>query len=163
MIFRDTLAAIALVAFVCVAALGQAPKSTRLPRGILAANENAYCEQFLADRKKNCHHDFRVNLLWRQLKIAPSRTAILVENRNRGACGSAGCSLYLFIQQPDARFAQILGTGSETGKLDEISILKNMTGDHFNLQKTWRDGRTQTLYQWNGVRYIAGVTWSPRL
>jgi hypothetical protein len=38
--------------------------------------------------------------MWRELLVAPrGLPAILVENRNAGFCGSAGCSLDLFIQQ----------------------------------------------------------------
>jgi hypothetical protein len=119
MAFCNRLGVVALAMCICVSALGHDAKSKSLPLGVtkaLAADENAYCEQFLSDRKKGCRHDFRSKFSWLELKIAPSeQAAILVENRNMGACGSAGCSLYLFVQQPNAGFVQVLGTDGETG------------------------------------------------
>jgi hypothetical protein len=72
-----------------------------------------------------------------------------------GACGTAGCSLYLFVQQPDAKFVQILGTNGETGALGDIRVLKDITKGHYAIQKTWRDGKTRTIYSWDGARYSA--------
>jgi hypothetical protein len=134
-------------------------KSTSLRPGVfeaLAEDEKGYCDQFLGDYKKGCNQAFRANLLWLELEIAPSeQAAILVENHNMGACGSAGCSLYLFVQQPDAKFVQVLGTNGETGALADIIVLKDITKGHYDIQKAWRDGRTRTLYLWDGVRYSA--------
>jgi hypothetical protein len=159
MAFRNTLGGVALAICIWVSALGHDAKSKSLPPGVLkalASDENAYCGQFLGDRKKGCSHDFRSNLLWLELKIAPSeQAAILVENHNMGACGSAGCSLYLFVQQPNAGFVQVLGTDGETGELTDFKVLQDMTNGHYNLQKTWRDGKKQTLYLWDGQRYSA--------
>jgi hypothetical protein len=94
--------------------------------------------------------------LWRQLLIAPSgQAAILVESKNMGSCGSAGCSLYLFVRQPDGEFIQVLGMQGDTGALERIKVLKTVTEDHYNIQKTWADGKTHTIYQWNGMRYSA--------
>ena len=159
MAFRNTLGVVALAMCICVSALGHDAKSKSLPLGVLkalAADENAYCEQFLGDRKKGCRHDFRSKLSWLELKITPSeQAAFLVENRNMGACGSAGCSLYLFVQQPNAGFVQVLGTDGETGELTEIKVCRDMTNGHYNLQKTWRDGKKLTLYLRDGLRYSA--------
>jgi hypothetical protein len=159
MAFRNTLGGVALAMCICVSAVGHNATSKSLPLGVLkalAADENAYCEQFVGDRKKGCRHDFRFKLSWLALKIAPSeQAAILVENRNLGACGSAGCSLNLFVQQPNAGFVQVLGTDGETGELTDIKVLHDLTNGHYNLQKTWRDGKTQTLYVWDGLRYSA--------
>jgi hypothetical protein len=132
------------------------PKS--LPPRVLNAlveDEKVYCDQFLGDFRKDCRQEFRRNLLWLELEIAPSENAILVENHNTGACGSAGCSLYLFVEQPDGRFVQVLGTNGEVGAIKEIKVLKDITKGHYNIQKTWHDGKTQTLYLWNGRRYSA--------
>lgn len=77
----------------------------------------------------------------------------MVENHNVGACGSIGCSLYLFVRQQDRTFLQVLGTNGETGALADTKVLTDLTKGHFNILKTWRDGKNYTLYQWNGVRY----------
>lgn len=133
--------------------------SKSLPSGVLkalAADEAEYCDQFISDFKNDCEQTFRANLLWRELPLAPlGRTAILVENRNMGFCGSAGCALRLFIEQPDAQFAQTLGKDGEVGTLERIEVLKTIANGHYNLQKTWADGMTHTIYRWNGERYSA--------
>jgi hypothetical protein len=157
--FRNMAGVTALVLCICTSLQGGNAKSKSLPLGVLralAGDERDYCEQFLGDYRKGCHQKFRSNLLWLQLEVAPSeQVAILVENHNLGACGSAGCSLYLFVQQPDARFVQVLGLDGETGTLEDIRVLKDITKGHYNIQKTWRDGKTQTLYRWDGLRYSA--------
>jgi hypothetical protein len=131
------------------------PKSKRLPLGVikaLASAEKDYCDHF--EDKKGCHRTFRANLSWHELVITPSgQTAFLVENRK--SCGSAGCALSLFVQQSDAKYVQVLGTGGEIGTLGSVRILKTVTEDHYNVQKTWHDGKTQTLYLWDGSRYSA--------
>jgi len=156
---RTIVAVVALVAYISVSLRGASSKSRSLPPGVLQAlsnDEKDYCERFLGDYKKGCHQAFRTNLLWLELEIAPSeQAAILVENHNMGACGSEGCSLYLFVQQPDARFVQVLGADGDTGALGDIKVLKDMTKGHYNIQKTWRDSKTQTLYLWDGLRYSA--------
>jgi transglycosylase-like protein len=122
----------------------------------LAADEAEYCDEFEHDFKKGCEETFQSNLIWRELPIAPrGLPAILVENRNIGFCGSAGCTLWLFIQQPDAQFAQILGEDGEVGALATVTILKTITNGHYNIQKTWADGKTHTIYRWRGSRYSA--------
>ena len=160
--FRNTLGIVAVAMCICLSTLAHDAKSKSLPVGVLkalAADENAYCEQFLGDRKKGCRDDFRSNLSWLELQIAPSgQTAILVENRNLGACGSAGCSLYLFVRRSNAGFVQVLGTHGETGELAEVKVLQDVTNGHYNMQKTWRDGKTLTLYLWDGLRYSAHQT-----
>jgi transglycosylase-like protein len=127
-----------------------------LPSGVLkalAADEAEYCDEFEDDFKKGCEETFRINLMWRELPVAPrGLPAILVENRNTGFCGSAGCALSLFIQQPDAQFFQTL---EEVGALDRVTVLKTITDGHYNIQKTWADGKTHTIYRWRGSRYSA--------
>jgi hypothetical protein len=119
--FRNTVGVVVLVACTCISLQGNSVKSNSLPTGVLkalAAREKDYCDQFLGDYKKGCHQTFRANLSWHELVITPSgQTAILVENYNLGACGSAGCALSLFIQQPSAEFVQVLGTDGEVGTL----------------------------------------------
>ena len=132
-------------------------KSKSLPPGVLkalAADEKEYCDDVLGELKKGCHQTFRANLSWLELVITPSeQTAILVLDENRGSCGSAGCGLSLFVQQPDAKYTQVLGW--EVGTLQSIDVLKTVTKNHYNIQKTWRDGKTRTLYMWDGRRYSA--------
>jgi len=161
MVFRNTVSVVSLAASICMTLHGASAKSKSLPPGVLnalAGDEKDYCEQFLGDYKKGCHQTFRANLFWLELEITPSgQVAILVENHNMGACGSAGCSLYLFVKKPDAKFIQILGTDGETGALGDITVLKDITKGHFNIQKTWREGKTQTLYLWDGLRYSSSL------
>jgi transglycosylase-like protein len=130
-----------------------------LPSGVLkalAADEAEYCDEFEADFKKGCEETFRINLMWGELPVAPrGLPAILVENKNTGFCGSAVCALYLFIQQPDAQFVQTLGKDGEVGALDRVTVLKTTTDGHYNIQKTWADGKTHTIYRWRGSRYSA--------
>jgi hypothetical protein len=131
--------------------------SEGMPQGVvnaLAADEKKYCDQFLEDFKKDCGRKFRANLSWRELLITPlGKTAILVESKNMGFCGSAGCSLYLFVQQSNGKFVQILGPHGEVGALANVKTLKTVTKGHFDLQKTWHDAKTRTTYQWNGSWY----------
>ena len=151
---RCTVAVLALVTCCCMALQADSPKSRRLPQGVLralASAEKDYCDHF--EDKKGCHRTFRANLSWRELVITPSgQTAFLVENRK--SCGSAGCALSLFVQ-PDAKYVQVLGVDGEVGTLGSVKVLKSLTGHHYNVQKTWHDGKTQTLYLWGGSRYSA--------
>jgi len=147
-----------LVLLVCNLFLqGNTMKSEDLPSGVLkalASNEKDYCDQFLGNFKKGCRQTFRSNLTGRQLIITPSgRTAILIENRNVGTCGSSGCSIYLFVQESRGDFLQILGDARETGTLESFKVLPSSTKDHYNIQKIWRDGKTKEIYQWDGRRY----------
>lgn len=146
-----------LVTCSCIFLQGGSAKSKSLPPGVLkalAADEKDYCDKFLGDFKKGCHQTFRANLLWQELVISPSRqTAILVENRE--SCGSAGCALSLFVQQPDAKFVQVLGTDGQVGTLGSVKVETTVTKDHYDIQKTWHDGKTHTIYRWDGVRYSA--------
>jgi hypothetical protein len=155
MSFGNIVCVVALVASAWMPTYGT--NSNSLPPGVLkalAVDEKSYCEQFLGDRQKGCHQTFRANLSWLELEVVPAQPpAILVENHNVGECGSLGCSLYLFVQQPDATFVQVLGMHGETGTLGDIRVLKEMTKGHYNIQKVWRDGKTHTLYLWNGMRY----------
>jgi hypothetical protein len=157
MAFRNTIGAVAVATCICVSLQGST--ATSLPAGVLqalAAREKDYCDQFLGDYKKGCDQTFRANLSWHELVITPSgQTAILVENHNMGACGSAGCALSLFIQQPDSKFIQVLGTDGEVGTLESVKVLRTVTKGHYNIQKTWHDGKTRSLYVWDGLRYSA--------
>jgi len=154
---RKTVGLIALVTSIRTPLRADSEKSKSLPPGVLQALtevEKGYCDQFLEDFKKSCKQTFRANLLWQELEIAPQgRTAILVENHNMGACGSAGCSLYLFVRKADAKFVQILGTTGDVGALGRVKVLKTVSEGYYNIQKTWRDDKTQTIYRWNGQRY----------
>jgi hypothetical protein len=141
----------------CISLQADGTKSKSLPPGIvkaLAFYEKEYCDQFLGSFKKGCKQSFQANLLWRELEISPrGRTALLVENHNMGACGSAGCSLFLFIQQQNAKFTQVLGTMGDVGVLDSVKTLKTVTASYYDIQKLWHDGKTETIYRWDGQRY----------
>lgn len=148
---------LALVTCICISLQADSTKSKSLPPGIvkaLAFDEKEYCDQFSGSFKKGCKQSFRAHLLWRELEISPEgRTAFLVENHNMGACGSAGCSLYLFVQQPNAKFTQVLGTMGDVGALDSVKILTTVNANYYDIQKLWHDGKTQTIYRWDGQRY----------
>jgi hypothetical protein len=154
---RNSVGTLLFVACTCLSLAADNVKTQSLPRGVLkalAADEKEYCDQFLGDFKMGCKQKFRANLLWRQLPIAPSgQVAILVENDNIGFCGSAGCSLDLFVQQPNAKFVQVLGKTGDVGTLDRVAVLKTVSAGYYNIQITWTDGKTQTIYRWDGQRY----------
>lgn len=78
-----------------------------------------------------------------------------MENTNQGACGTAGCSIKLFAKQSDGKFSQILGTVGEVGRLRQFKVLTEITKGHYAIQKTWHDGKTATVYAWDGSRYVA--------
>ena len=157
--FRKAVGALAPVACCWLSLQADSTKAHSLPPGVikaLAADEKDYCDQVLGDLKKSCHQAFRANLLWRELVIAPSgQTAFLVENKNAGYCGSAGCALYLFIRQPDREFVQVLAADGEVGTLATVRVLRTVTNRHYDIQKTWKDGKTKTLYRWDGEGYAA--------
>jgi hypothetical protein len=117
--------------------------------------QKEYCEdQFVEGFRKDCGKKFAANFKLVKLLITPTgRTAILVENRNIGFCGSAGCSLYLLVEQADASFIQILGTGGDVGTINRVTVLKAVTAGHYDLRITWSDGKTHSIYRWNGSRY----------
>jgi hypothetical protein len=154
---RNIVGALALVACSCVPLSAGSGKSRILPHGVveaLAADEKTYCYQYRSEPKESCHQTFRANLLWRKVLVTPTgQGAILVESENLGFCGALGCSLYLFLQQPGGEFVQVLGTQGDTGDLESIKVLKTTTKDHYNIQKTWSDGKTHSIYRWNGLRY----------
>jgi hypothetical protein len=155
---NTTEAAAAVAAPISTRALGNTEVKP-LPPGVLkalASDEAEYCDEFEGDFRKGCEETFRINLMWRELPVAPrGLPAILVENRNAAFCGSAGCALSLFIQQPDAQFAQTLGKDGDVGEVERVSVLKAITDGHYNIQKTWADGKTHTIYRWRGSRYSA--------
>jgi len=80
--------------------------------------------------------------------------AIVLENHNMGACGSAGCTIYVFLRQPNGGYLQVLGTQGNVGSLERISVLPTLTKGYFDLQKTWADGKTKSVFSWDGLRYI---------
>lgn len=116
-----------------------------------------YCEdQFGEKFRKDCGKKFAANLKWVELSIMPSgKTAILVENRNIGFCGTAGCSLYLLVRDANGSFIQVLGRDGEVGTISRVTLLKDVTDDHYDLRITWSDGKTHSLYRWNGLRYTS--------
>ena len=157
MYFRKKASVLVLLMCVCVSSVSA--KSKNLPPGIinaLAGDGKDFCEQSLADYNISCHQIFQANLLWRELEVAPNgQSAFLVENHNLGSCGSAGCSLYLFVHQPDAKFVHVLGKNGDVGELSRVTILKTVSAGHYDIQKKWRDGKTRTIYRWDGERYSA--------
>jgi hypothetical protein len=128
-----------------------------LPHGVLEAlgtDESKYCDEFEGVFKKGCAETFRANLMWLQLQVEPGGVpGILVQNNNTGFCGVAGCGLKLFIMQPSGEFNQTLGPDGEVGTLAEIEVLKTITTGHYDIRKTWADGRTHTIYRWRGSGY----------
>jgi len=151
---------IALVMLGCIGLNGQTPEPKRLAAGIysaLASDETAYCAQFLGSFKKGCRQTFRASLIWREIEVSPTQPAILIELHDvLGQCGSAGCTLYVFLrQQSTGKYIQVLGTHGEVGDLARIGVLKTTTKDYYDVQKTWHDGKTHTVYKWNGLRYAA--------
>jgi hypothetical protein len=126
-----------------------------LPSGVLkalAADEREYCERFLGSYKKGCGETFRANLAWRELEITPGgQVAILVENKT--SCGIAGCALYLFVQQKSGNFTQVLGAEGGLGTLKRVAVLKKITNGHYDIRVTWSDGKTSSVYQWDGWHY----------
>ncbi len=153
--FRYAVVVFGLVGCVSTSFRGYSAESKSLPSAVikaLSADEKAYCDQFLGDFKKGCHQTFRANLSWRELMISPSgEAAILVKNGE--SCGTAGCPLLLFVQQTHGNFVQVLGVDGEVGTLSSIKVLKTVTKSHYDIQKTWLDHKTQTLYRWDGARY----------
>jgi hypothetical protein len=153
------MSAVVLLTCIWVTLRADGANSKSLPTGVLQAlirDEKDYCDQYSGVLRKGCKDTFRANLLWDELVVTPQgRTAILVENRNMGACGSAGCTLYLFLQRPDMAFVQVLGVHGEVGALHKVKVLKSVSGGYYNIQKTWRDGKTCTIYGWSGERYSA--------
>jgi len=130
-----------------------------LPNGVLSkltVLEREYCEDQFGDKfKKGCDRKFAANLKWQEVAITPTgESAILVENQNLGFCGSAGCALYLFVQKADTSYVQVLGTQGDIGTLKRFKVLEEITKEHFNVQVTWSDGKTHSIYRWNGSRYI---------
>ena len=104
--------------------------------------------------KTGCHETFRANLEWAELKITPgTQAAILIENKT--SCGIAGCWLGLFLQRGNGKFAQVLGTDGEVGVLKNVTVLRELTNGHFDIEKAWKDEETKTVYRWNGARYSA--------
>jgi hypothetical protein len=153
----NSLAALCLAVVLAVAQRPPVLASEGLPPGVLKAlarEEKSYCDQWLGKYKKGSQEKFRQNLRWRRLLIAPSgQMAILVENRNMGNCGSAGCSLLLFIAASKNRFVQALGKDGDVGDVARFKVKETVTNRHYDLQKTWADGQTRTLFKWDGVRY----------
>ena len=128
-----------------------------LPVGVLkalGAVEAEYCDEFEGDFRKGCADTFRTNLMWREFPVTPrGYTAILVENRNTGFCGSAGCALSLFIAASDGQFVQVLGTNGEVGSIDRVAVLKTVTNGFYGIQKTRSGGTTHESFRWTGTQY----------
>ena len=144
-----------LAFFVCFAASAGAQSDT-LPLGILKAlrsDELQCCKQGSEGFEESCHQHFIAHLRRRELRVAPpGKLAILIENRNQGFCGSAGCALHLFIRQSGGNFVEVL---DEVGILKNVTTLKSVTKGYSDLQKTSADRRTKTIYRWDGSEYVA--------
>jgi hypothetical protein len=153
--FRISIGLVCLALLACfVASAGAQPNS--LAPGILQAlrsDELQRCKQVSGKFEERCHRSFVANLRWRELRVTPSgKTGILIENRNQGFCGSAGCALHLFLRQSDGTFAEVL---DEVGALGSIAVLKAVTKNSYDLQKISSDRRTRTIYRWDGSMYSA--------
>jgi hypothetical protein len=155
-LFTIAFATLALLNFPSPQTDQAAPQT--LPTGVLkqlAPEEKEYCEDQYGDRfKKGCDTEFAANLLWCELSIAPSGlSAILVENHNLGFCGAGGCALYIFVQRKDTSFTQVLGADGGLGTLKRVAVLKKITNGHYDIRITWSDGKTHSVYQWDGSHY----------
>jgi hypothetical protein len=94
--------------------------------------------------------------MWLQLQLEPRGVpAILVQNNNTGFCGVAGCALKLFVMKSGGEFVQTLGSDGEVGALTGVEVLKTTTDGHYDIRKTWADGRTRTIYRWRGSGYFS--------
>jgi hypothetical protein len=136
----------------------QTEPSKTLSEGVLkklSVSEKQYCEDQFGDRfKKGCDKEFTANLLCRELSITPSgQSAILVENHNLGFCGAGGCALYLFVRQNGTSFTQVLGSDGGLGTLKRVTVLKKITNGHYDIRVIWNDGKTHSVYQWDGSQY----------
>ena len=150
------LAALALLNFPFPQTDQTAPNN--LPTGVLKQlthERKEYCEDQYGDRfKKGCDKEFAGHFRWRELPITPSgESAILVENDNLGFCGSGGCALYLFVQQKNMAFTQVLGATGGLGTLKGVAVLTKITNGHYDIRVTWSDGKTHSLYQWDDWHY----------
>lgn len=129
-------------------------QSKELPPIVLKAldtDEAELCKRVSGEFEKSCHQTFIAHLRWRKLQLGPSGQAgILVENRNRGFCGSAGCALHLFAQQSEDSFDEVL---DEVGALENMKPLKTVTKGYYDLRKTSSNRKTQTIYRWDGSIY----------
>jgi len=144
-----------LAVFACSLLSSAGAQSNTLAPGILKAlrsDELQCCKQASGGFEESCHRTFVANLRWRELRVAPEKTGIVVENRNQGFCGSAGCALHLLIQRSDGSFAEVL---DEVGALGSLRSLKSITKGYYDLQKTSADHRTKTIYRWDGSGYVA--------
>lgn len=148
-----------LTAFAC-AQQAETQGAQGLPKGVIKAtapDEKDFCHQWVGSYGRGCNNEFQKNLWWRQLAITPSgEIAILIESRNMGYCGSAGCSLYLFKQASGTTLTQVLGRGriGDVGTLARVKVLEASTKGYYDLQKTWADEETVTVYKWDGSRYL---------
>ena len=149
--------AIALIELLCQVSLGQRQSRSKkqLPAGVLralTADETDFCDQCLSSNKKSCRDVFRHNLLWRKLVISPAgQEAFLVENHNEGACGSAGCALFLLVLR-DGQYRN--GFGLKDGLVGDVGgtiVRDTVTKGYFDLEVT--EGKDKVLYRWDGLRY----------
>jgi hypothetical protein len=153
---RNIIATFTLMSCFCIPVRGNSAESGTLPPGVvkaLAKYEKEYCEEFLGEFRKGCHQKFRANLLWQPLVITQSgQTAFLVENRNSGFGGVRSISLCPTVEgEIRSNPRNIRGHGNR----DPRKHRSFECGHERPLQhsKTWRDGKTCTLYLWDGARY----------
>jgi hypothetical protein len=136
----------------------EGPGGRNLPEGVLkqfAGVAKEYCEeQFEEGFREGCRKKFVANLRWRELSITPSgESAILVENANTGYCGSGGCALYLVVPQNGTKFTQVLDSHGGMGTVERVTVLKKTTKGHYDIQVMWSDGKSRSIYQWDGSQY----------
>ena len=129
-----------------------------VPSGVLqalAGSQREHCAS-LANRK-GCAEDFKAHLAALEVRLSPTgKIGILVENRNVGFCGSAGCDLWLFIAVGGgSTFKQVWGKDGEVGSIKQVKALESVTNGFYDLRKVWADGKTHTDYQWTGTQYAA--------
>ncbi len=112
--------------FACLLLLPAGTQANTLSPSILKAlrsDELQCCKQVSGKFEESCHLSFVANLRWCEFRVSRSgKTAFLIENRNTGFCGSAGCALHLFIQRSDGSFAEVF---DEVGALESVKTLKS--------------------------------------
>jgi hypothetical protein len=50
-------------------------------------------------------------------------------------------------------FTQVLGADGGLGTLKRVTVSKRITNGHYDIRVIWSDGKTHSLYQWDGWHY----------